>query len=156
VLFRSLAAEAASPKETASAAGEFVGKHLLLVEDVEINREIMLSLLEETGIEIDCAENGREALEKVKANPDKYAVVFMDIQMPEMDGMEATRRIRALPGHKREKLPIIALTANVFKNEIDACLEAGMDSHIGKPVDMDKVLEGLRRCTRGEGFSPIR
>jgi CheY-like chemotaxis protein len=73
-------------------------------------------------------------------------MVFMDIQMPEMDGMEATRRIRALPGHKREELPIIALTANVFKNEIDACLEAGMDSHVGKPVDMVKILEVLRRC----------
>jgi signal transduction histidine kinase/CheY-like chemotaxis protein len=141
--------------EPVSLEGEFAGKNLLLVEDVEINREIMLALLEETGILIDCAENGREALEMVKAAPDKYDVVFMDIQMPEMDGMEATRRIRALPGHKREELPIIALTANVFKNEIDACLEAGMDSHIGKPVDMDKVLEILRQCFEQGGVQGL-
>jgi CheY-like chemotaxis protein/two-component sensor histidine kinase len=128
----------------AVAAGEFKGKTMLLAEDVEINREILISLLENTGLNSACAENGKEALDMVEATPDKYDMVFMDIQMPEMDGLDATRRIRALPGHQREKLPIIAMTANIFKEDIEACQAAGMDGHIGKPIDIDKVLEALR------------
>ena len=125
--------------------GEFEGKYLLLAEDVEINREILIALLEDTGISIDCAENGQEALDMVAAAPGKYGLVFMDMQMPKMDGLEATRRIRATPGHRREELPIVAMTANVFKDDIEACLEAGMDDHIGKPLDLDSVLEKLRK-----------
>jgi PAS domain S-box-containing protein len=124
--------------------GEFTGKRLLLVEDIEINREILISLLEDTGLLIDCAENGKEALDIISAHPYKYDVVFMDIQMPKMDGYEATRRIRALPNLLGAKLPIIALTANVFKNDIEACLKAGMDDHLGKPFDIDMVFEKLR------------
>jgi CheY-like chemotaxis protein len=124
---------------------EFSGKKLLLAEDIEINREILISLLDGSGLEIDCAENGKEALEMVEADPDKYDIVFMDIQMPKMNGFEATRLIRSLPGHQREKLPIIAMTANVFKSDIDECLAAGMDSHIGKPLDIDRVIESLRK-----------
>ena len=120
------------------------GKKLLVAEDIEINREILLSLLDGFGLIIDCAENGKDALQMVEADPSKYDIVFMDIQMPGMDGLEATRRIRALPGHNREKLPIIAMTANVFKSDIEECLAAGMDDHLGKPLDMDKVIEKLR------------
>jgi CheY-like chemotaxis protein/two-component sensor histidine kinase len=125
--------------------GEFRGKRLLLAEDIEINREILMALLENTGLTIDCAENGKEALDIIEANPDKYNIVFMDVQMPQMDGLEATRCIRALPGHLRENLPIIAMTANVFRSDIDACLAAGMDEHLGKPLDIDDVLEKLRK-----------
>jgi len=120
--------------------GEFMGKHLLLAEDIAINREILISLLEDTGILIDCAENGKEALEKVSAAPTKYDIIFMDVQMPKMDGLESTRRIRTLG----IDLPIIAITANVFMNDIEDCLAAGMNGHIGKPLDIDKVFEVLR------------
>ena len=125
-------------------AGEFEGKRLLLAEDIEINREILLSLLDGTGLIIDCVENGEEAVAMIAANPFEYDLVFMDLQMPKMDGLEATRRIRGLPGHIREDLPIIAMTANVFKDDIEACITAGMDGHLGKPLDIDFVLENLR------------
>ncbi|MCL2009981.1 MAG: ATP-binding protein [Synergistaceae bacterium] len=130
------------------AGGEFACKKLLLVEDIELNREILISLLEDTGLAIDVAENGREALDMVAADYGKYDMVFMDIQMPEMDGLEATRRIRALPAAGEERLPIVALTANVFKEDIDNCLAAGMDDHVGKPVDIDIVFEKLRKYLR--------
>jgi CheY-like chemotaxis protein len=126
-------------------AGEFRGKRMLLAEDIEINREILLYLLEPTGIAIDCAENGVEALEMVSGAPDRYDIVFMDMQMPRMDGLEATRRIRALPERARGRLPIVAMTANVFKSDIEDCLAAGMDDHLGKPLDIDKVIELLRQ-----------
>jgi CheY-like chemotaxis protein len=125
------------------------GYSVLLVEDVDINREIVLSLLEPTSVEIDCAENGREAVEKFAAAPEKYNMIFMDLQMPEMDGYEATKRIRAcenelLPPFETG-VPIVAMTANVFKEDIDKCLAAGMNDHIGKPLDIDELLEKLRK-----------
>ena len=128
--------------------GEFEGKRMLLAEDVEINREILISLLENSGLLIDCAENGLEALEMIEAAPEKYDVVFMDVQMPHMDGLEATRRIRSLPLPQCAELPIIAMTANVFKDDIEACLNAGMNDHLGKPIDVDRVLGALRKYLR--------
>ncbi|MCL2806289.1 MAG: response regulator [Treponema sp.] len=132
--------------------GEFGGKNLLVAEDVEINREILIALLEDTGLSINCAENGEEALKMVKAAPDKYDIVFMDVQMPVMNGYESTRRIREFeekqPQYLRKRIPIIALTANVFKNDIEECLAAGMDDHLGKPLDIDRVIEKLRAYLR--------
>ena len=122
---------------------EFSGKKILVAEDVAINREILIALLEDTGLIIDCAENGQQALDMVAAAPGKYNLIFMDMQMPKMDGLESARHIRALPGHQREMLPIIAMTANVFKDDIDACLAAGMDDHIGKPLDFEVVMQKL-------------
>ena len=130
-------------KKIVKEGSEFSGKRLLLAEDIEINREILISLLEDTGVLIDCAKNGKEALEMIETAPDRYDVVFMDLQMPYMDGLEATRRIRALPALQGVKLPIIAMTANVFKDDIEKCIAAGMDDHLGKPLDMDGVLEKL-------------
>jgi CheY-like chemotaxis protein len=124
--------------------GRFEGKELLLVEDVEINREILISLLEDTGIDIDSAENGIEAVEMITAAPDKYDIILMDIQMPKMDGLEATRLIRAMAG-RLKTIPIIAMTAHVFKSDIDECIGAGMDDHIGKPIDIDDVLRKLHK-----------
>jgi CheY-like chemotaxis protein len=117
----------------------------LLADDVEINREIVLSLLEDTLIGIDCAANGAEAVRLFAQSPDKYSAIFMDIQMPEMDGYEATRRIRALDFAKAKEIPIIALTANVFQEDVDKSLAAGMNDHIGKPLDLDVVLDRLSR-----------
>jgi CheY-like chemotaxis protein len=123
--------------------GEFAGKRMLLAEDIEINREIVISLLEGTGLLIDCAENGSQALDMVTAEPGRYDVVFMDVQMPQIDGLEATRQIRSLNGRYFKNLPIVAMTANVFKDDIERCLAAGMDGHIGKPLDIDEVMEML-------------
>jgi signal transduction histidine kinase len=132
----------------------FKGRCILLAEDVEINREIVISLLEDTGLEIDCTENGIEAFEKFRANPDRYDLIFMDIHMPEMDGYETTRRIRAFEhessrgakGAGPEKpVPIVAMTANVFRQDVEKCLEAGMNDHIGKPIDFNDVIARLRK-----------
>ena len=125
------------------AKNRLAGKIILLAEDIDINREILITLLDGTGLLIDTAENGKEAFEMVKDNPDRYDLVFMDIQMPEMDGLEATRRIRALESPRCKRLPIIAMTANVFQRDIDECLAEGMNGHIGKPFDVAVVLEAL-------------
>ncbi|MCL2020073.1 MAG: response regulator [Oscillospiraceae bacterium] len=120
---------------------ELKGHRLLLAEDVDINRDIFILSMEHTGAQIDCASNGREALEMVLKNPDVYELILMDVQMPEMDGLESTRRIR----ENGIKTPIIALTANVFKEDIEKCLAAGMDDHLGKPLDMAKVAAKIRK-----------
>jgi len=155
--------------------GIFAGHRVLLVEDMEINREVVMALLEPTQLNIDCAENGLEAVRMFKDDPDKYGLIFMDIQMPEMDGYEATRRIRVIeseldinansikgkldnkisPSFKegetrgndknlRKQIPIIAMTANVFREDIEKCLDAGMDDHVGKPIDFEEVMGKLR------------
>ncbi|MCL2124871.1 MAG: ATP-binding protein [Oscillospiraceae bacterium] len=123
----------------------FYGKHILVAEDVDINREVLLALLDGSLLTIDCAVNGREALEMVAAAHDKYDLVFMDMQMPEMDGLEATRMIRALALRRENRLPIIAMTANVFKSDIEECMAAGMDEHIGKPLNLNEVYRCLRK-----------
>ncbi|MCL1848621.1 MAG: response regulator [Clostridiales bacterium] len=125
-------------------AGVFEGRRILLAEDVEINREIVFSILEPTMIEIAYAVNGKEAVQMFSDAPGKYEMIFMDVQMPEMDGYEATRQIRALGVPEAISVPIIAMTANVFKEDVEHCLAAGMNGHIGKPLDMDEVLGKLR------------
>ncbi|MCL2174818.1 MAG: ATP-binding protein [Treponema sp.] len=123
-----------------SIPSEFNGKKLLIAEDIEINREIIISLLENSGLIIDVAENGKEALDKASVKG-AYDLILMDMQMPEMDGLEATRQIRAFDS----KIPIIAMTANVFKEDVENCLAAGMNDHIGKPIDLDTVIEKLKK-----------
>jgi len=123
--------------------GMFKGRHILLAEDVEINREIVLTLLEPTNLNIDCAENGVEAVRMFSETPGKYDMIFMDVQMPRMDGYEATRRIRELDAPNADSIPIIALTANVFREDVERCIDAGMSDHLGKPLDYDKVMEKL-------------
>ena len=123
----------------------FAGKHILLAEDVEINREILLALLEDTGVAIDCAENGREACEMFADNDGGYDMIFMDIHMPEVDGYEATRRIRAMELPGAATIPIVAMTANVFREDIEKCLAAGMNAHVGKPLEMTEVLGKMRQ-----------
>ena len=131
--------------DLADVAGLFKGRNILLAEDVEINREIVASLLEPTLIEIDYAENGKEAVRMFSEAPDKYDLIFMDVQMPEMDGYEATRTIRELDVPNAKDIPILAMTANVFKEDVENCLEAGMNSHIGKPFAFNEVIDKLSR-----------
>ena len=124
---------------------DFTGKKLLLVEDNVLNREIAMEILEEEGFEVDIAEDGDIAVNKIRdAEPYTYDLVLMDIQMPTMDGYEATRLIRELPpeyGH----IPIIAMTANAFEEDRWAALEAGMDEHIAKPINVEKLKETIAR-----------
>jgi CheY-like chemotaxis protein len=123
----------------------FAGRRLLLAEDIEINREIVLTLLEPTELEITCAENGAEALRIFSEAPGSYDMIFMDVHMPEMDGYEATRRIRALGAQEAGRVPIVAMTANVFREDIEKCLDSGMNDHVGKPLDISEVLAKLRK-----------
>jgi len=122
---------------------QFEGRRILLAEDVEINREIVFAILEPTLLTIDCAENGAEAVRMFNEAPDSYDMIFMDVQMPEVDGYEATRLIRTLGTPKATGIPIIAMTANVFREDIEKCLEVGMNGHVGKPLDFDEVIKIL-------------
>ena len=123
----------------------FKGRRVLLAEDVEINREIVLALLEPTELIIDCVENGVDAVRMFREKQGGYDMILMDIQMPEMDGFEATGLIRAMDMPHAKTVPIIAMTANVFKEDVEKCLTAGMNDHVGKPLDFDAVMEKLRK-----------
>ena len=128
----------------AAKASASAGKKLLVVEDNELNLEIASTLLKEAGFAVDTAENGKVAVEKVEAaSADRYDLILMDIQMPEMDGYEATRRIRALPDTKKAALPIVAMTANAFEDDRKNALRAGMNGHIAKPLDIQKLFQVL-------------
>ncbi|MDR1695154.1 MAG: response regulator [Endomicrobium sp.] len=126
---------------------DFSDKTVLLVDDVEINREIIIAMLKHTGIKIICAENGKEAVGKFAADPDKFDLIFMDVQMPEIDGYEASRQIRSFENSKARTVPIIAMTAHVFKEDIEKSLASGMNAHIGKPVNIEEILSQIRRWT---------
>jgi CheY-like chemotaxis protein/two-component sensor histidine kinase len=135
------------PEDAASSSedeGCFKGCRVLLAEDIEINREIVIALLEPTMLEIDCAGNGIEAVEMFGAAPARYDMIFMDVHMPEMDGYEATRRIRALAVPEAKEIPIVAMTANVFRQDIEKCLASGMNDHVGKPLNLADVMAKLR------------
>ena len=126
---------------------EFAGKRLLLAEDNELNREIACMLLSKYGFVIDTAENGQEAVDLVAASaPDHYDLVLMDIQMPVMDGHEATRRIRNLEDKELAKVPVVAMTANAFDEDRKAAKECGMNGFISKPINMQEVVQALRMC----------
>lgn len=123
----------------------FVGKKILLAEDNELNREIAKEILEEAGFIIDMVTDGTEAVEKMKnASADDYDLILMDIQMPIMDGYEATRQIRAMENSVAATIPIVAMTANAFEEDKKKAIDAGMNGHIAKPVDVPKMLELLK------------
>jgi Signal transduction histidine kinase len=123
--------------------GLFKGRRILLAEDVEVNREIVIALLEGTNLGIDVAENGQIACTMFGKDPARYDMIFMDVQMPGMDGYEATKNIRAMGMQKAQEIPIIAMTANVFKEDVERCLECGMNGHLGKPLNYDKLVSTL-------------
>jgi CheY-like chemotaxis protein len=135
--------------ETHSDEAIFVGKNILVAEDVEINREIIAALLEPTGIIIDFAFDGEEVVKKFAAC-DKYKLILMDIHMPNVDGYEATRRIRASGLPQASLIPIIAMTANVFREDVERCIAAGMNGHLGKPVEVDKVIATLSQYLKND------
>jgi len=130
---------------------KYDGCRILLAEDVEINREIVEALLEPTLIAIDCAEDGEQAVAMFIGAPDKYDLILMDVQMPKMDGYAATRAIRALNVPRAKTVPIIAMTANVFREDIERCLEAGMDAHIGKPIVFNEMIAILKEYLYKKG-----
>ncbi|MCL2740969.1 MAG: response regulator [Oscillospiraceae bacterium] len=131
--------------EAGELADDYSGYKVLLAEDIEINREIVLALLEPTNIEVVCAENGSQALSLFEASPAEFDVILMDVQMPVMDGYEATKQIRSLGVPEATSVPIIAMTANVFRDDVESCLQAGMDDHIGKPIDFNDVMARMRK-----------
>ena len=128
---------------------DFSGKHLLLVEDNALNREIAMEILKEAGFLVDTAGDGVEAVEKMEQSvPGQYDLILMDIQMPRMDGYEATRRIRALPDPRKADIPIFAMTANAFEEDKQNALNAGMNGHIAKPLDIPHLLKVLEEALK--------
>ena len=135
-----------SPRLPEPKASAFQGKKLLLVEDNELNREIAKEIIGMTGVSIECAENGREAVEKFTAAPvGYYDLIFMDIQMPLMNGYETTAAIRAQTLHGGQTIPIVAMTANAFAEDVVLSRNAGMNDHIAKPLDLNKLNDVLRQ-----------
>lgn len=134
------ASDAGDPQDV-----DFSGRVILLVDDIDINLEIVITLLAPTNITIDIAKSGKEAVEAFVADPGRYDLILMDVQMPEVDGLQATKMIRALGTPDAEAVPIIAMTANVFKEDIDKCMQAGMNDHLGKPIIMHDLMKMLSR-----------
>ena len=119
----------------------YSGKKVLLVEDNELNREIATALLEEIGITVDSVEDGTDAVERMnEVDDERYDLIFMDIQMPKMDGYMTTREIRTLKNNKKANIPIIAMTANAFEEDKKKAFKAGMNAHIAKPIDIKTIL----------------
>ena len=143
-----------SGKQDGSAETDYNFKDysILVAEDVEINREILSTVLEETGISIDFAQNGSSAVSMFQMHPDKYDLVLMDVNMPEMDGYEATQAIRALEIAQGKDICIIAMTANVFREDVEKCLAAGMNDHIGKPIAPEALHEKLKKYLVKKGI----
>ena len=139
-------------EEKADNSGIFRGYRVLLAEDVDINREIIEVLTEPTLLKIDCAEDGEEAAAMFERSPDDYDLILMDVQMPKMDGYEASAKIRETEKRIKSarKIPIIAMTANVFREDIEKCIKCGMNDHIGKPLDVDEFFNVMRK------YLPVR
>ena len=143
--------ETANRQSTVSRKRQITGKRILLAEDNELNREIAATLLQDAGFEVEEAENGAQAVERIKhAAPDTYAVILMDIQMPIMDGYTATRQIRQLEDPSLANIPIIAISANAFEEDKEASQAAGMNGHLAKPMDAEAVLAMLEEVLGGK------
>jgi CheY-like chemotaxis protein len=118
---------------------QYAKTHILLAEDEPINQEVSRGLLEDAGLAVDLAEDGAQAVALARQNT--YALILMDMQMPNLNGVDATKAIRALPGYAQ--IPILAMTANAFDEDRQVCIEAGMNDHIGKPVDPERLFETI-------------
>lgn len=140
-------------KHRAEIQRHYEGKKVLLVEDNELNREIATAIMEEIGLDVDCVEDGTDAVNIMSsAEGRKYDLIFMDIQMPKMDGYTATREIRTLNDPKCANIPIIAMTANAFEEDRKKAIKAGMNAHIAKPISADIILENLERMRQNRKY----
>ena len=127
----------------------FEGCRVLVVEDNELNSEIAQSLLEERGFQVDCVYNGEQAVERIRdTEPGTYDVILMDIMMPVMDGLDAARVIRAMEREDCRAVPIVAMSANAFDDDLKKSVECGMNGHLSKPVEVDKLYQTLNRVIR--------
>ena len=136
------------PEDAVSASREadYSAYRVLLVEDNALNQEIATELLGMTGVQVETAWNGAQAVEKVQSSPeDWFDLIFMDVQMPVMDGYEATRQIRALPRGDAQRIWIVAMTANAFMEDVLQSQGAGMDEHVSKPIDLNRLQDVLCR-----------
>jgi CheY-like chemotaxis protein/two-component sensor histidine kinase len=138
---------AEAPEQEEPVSKDFTGRTIMIVDDVEINREIILALLEDTGARCECAADGQEAVDMFTSSPEgRFDLILMDVQMPVMDGCSATRKIRALPRPDAGTVQIIAMTANVFKEDMQMVVEAGMNGHIGKPVEFNDAMNTIEQA----------
>lgn len=138
--------QACTDGENSGNPDDVSGLHLLVAEDNELNWEVVVALLEEYGVSCERAENGRVCVERLTAaEPGTYDAVLMDVQMPEMNGLEATRKIRALADEQLRGIPVIAMTADAFAEDVQSCLASGMNGHIAKPIDVGALLNYLRK-----------
>ena len=148
-LSRLLCGEDGEERGAGAREGDYSGRRVLLVEDNELNLEIASELLSMTGVEVDTAENGLQAAERFAAVPEGYYdIIFMDIQMPVMDGYEAARRIRSLDRPDAGTVWIVAMTANAFEEDKQTALKCGMNGHISKPIDIAKLLKTLENLLK--------
>jgi CheY-like chemotaxis protein len=132
--------------EEPTAAVSLVGMHVLLVEDNELNLEIAQEILEDEHVDVTCAENGRIAVDTFTAAPEgAFDVILMDVMMPEMNGYEATRAIRASHHPQSQSIPIIAMTANAYAEDVEAALDSGMNAHVSKPIDFERLFAVLQQ-----------
>ncbi|MDR1042796.1 MAG: response regulator, partial [Clostridiales Family XIII bacterium] len=122
----------------------FAGRKALIADDIEVNREIITTLLKPTGLDFESVADGWEAVAAYEKSPESFDIILMDVQMPVMDGYAATRTIRASATPNARKIPIIAMTANVFKEDVEKSLDAGMNDHVGKPVDVGELMTKLK------------
>lgn len=154
-LYRALSAVADGPSASSEASApeaDLAGRRVLLAEDNELNWEVARELLGALGLELTWAENGREAVDAfASSEPGAFDAVLMDIRMPEMDGYQATRAIRALPRPDAATVPVIAMTADAFSEDIERARDAGMDAHVAKPIDLRELVRTLARCLAGAG-----
>ena len=135
------------PVKEAAPSGDIHGLKLLLAEDNELNADIAETLLTDAGAHVTIVENGKKALDCFEAAPPgTFDAILMDVMMPVMDGLAATRAIRAIPRADARQIPILAMTANAFEEDARQCLAAGMNVHLAKPLQMDKVLAALMEC----------
>ena len=144
--------EDVAPPETPLTSASIRGLHLLLAEDNELNAEIAQALLEDAGASVTVAADGQQALQMFDGQPaGPFDAILMDVMMPVMDSLTATRAIRALPRPDAKTIPIIAMTANAFQEDAQRCLEADMNAHLAKPLQMERVIAAIARCCGAAG-----